>query len=153
MHVNVASTLILGGFPLCIITQEEQSQRAIILLNHASPIALTNNDFMNFFNNKTTLIREKIRHFTDSSSITGTIEADTGLDMCLDSFYPIDLHEPITILSKLSTCALHPFTTRLLKDVSPSVRTPLSHILNTINLYLVTGYVHNYRTTSNLTFL
>ena len=69
------------------------------------PKALICNDFMNFFNNKMILIREIILHSTDSSSATGIIEAVISLNVCLESFHPIDIYELTTTLysSKLST--------------------------------------------------
>ena len=51
---------------------------------------------MKFFNNKMVPIPERI--LTDSSSTRGTIEAVTGADRSLESFYPIDLHELITTI-------------------------------------------------------
>ena len=85
-------------------------------------------------------MRENALQLIDSSSTNGTIEAATGSDIFLERFHSIDLHKLITTLSslKMSTCALDPILTRLLKDGLPSVSTLL---LNIINLSLVTGYV------------
>ena len=106
------------------------------------PLTLSSDDFMNFFVNKITSIREKIDHLlphigTDSSFSTRALEAPGAQ---LDSFSPIDLPELTSLVSssKPSTCQLDPIPTKLFKDVFPLIN---SSILTQINLSLLTGYV------------
>ena len=106
------------------------------------PLTLSSDDFINFFVNKITSIREKMDHLlphigTDSSFSTRALEAPGAQ---LDSFSPIDLPELTSLVSssKPSTCQLDPIPTKLFKDVFPLIN---SSILTQINLSLLTGYV------------
>ena len=109
------------------------------------PVSLNSNDFLSYFNDKITIIRDKIYHLlpsigTNSSSNKGAVEAAVISHICLDSFSPID-HYQLNLMissSKPSTCLLDPIPTRLLKEVLPLVSTSL---LDMINMSLLTGYV------------
>ncbi|XP_051234748.1 uncharacterized protein LOC127351330 [Dicentrarchus labrax] len=108
------------------------------------PINLSSNDFMSFFYNKIITIREKINHQLPSTVISGSPSSGTSvnvnLDIYLDCFSAIDLHQLTSIISssKPSTCLLDPIPTRLLKEVVPLIGTSL---LDMINLSLLSGYV------------
>uniref|UniRef100_A0A8P4G3Q0 Reverse transcriptase domain-containing protein n=1 Tax=Dicentrarchus labrax TaxID=13489 RepID=A0A8P4G3Q0_DICLA len=108
------------------------------------PINLSSNDFMSFFYNKIITIREKINHQLPSTVISGSPSSGTSvnvnLDVYLDCFSAIDLHQLTSIISssKPSTCLLDPIPTRLLKEVVPLIGTSL---LDMINLSLLSGYV------------
>uniref|UniRef100_A0A8P4KLV1 Reverse transcriptase domain-containing protein n=1 Tax=Dicentrarchus labrax TaxID=13489 RepID=A0A8P4KLV1_DICLA len=108
------------------------------------PINLSSNDFMSFFYNKIITIREKINHQLPSTVISGSPSSGTfanvNLDIYLDSFSAIDLHQLTSIISssKPSTGLLDPIPTRLLKEVIPLIGTSL---LDMINLSLLSGYV------------
>ena len=118
------------------VTRLTQSHHSI---EPCIPGAFICGDSINF-NNKIILIRDSILHFPDSSWATGIVEAVISPDRFLESFHPIDLHEPTITLSssKSSTCILDPTPTRLLKEVLPLITNAL---LNIFNLSLVTGYV------------
>ena len=109
------------------------------------PLALSSDDFMSFFNDKITTIRDKIHHLLHSTSNGSPLNAEsleikTSLDIYLDCFYPIDLQQLLLKISsaKPSTCLLDPIPTRLLKEALPVVNTSL---LDMINMSLLTGYV------------
>ncbi|XP_051242969.1 uncharacterized protein LOC127355793 [Dicentrarchus labrax] len=108
------------------------------------PINLSSNDFMSFFHNKIITIREKINHQLPSTVISGSPSSGTfanvNLDIYLDCFSAIDLHQLTSIISssKPSTCLLDPIPTRLLKEVVPLIGTSL---LDMIRLSLLSGYV------------
>lgn len=51
------------------------------------PIDVTSNNSMNFFNNKTILIRENVLHLTDSSLTPGTTGSVIGPDMCIQMLF------------------------------------------------------------------
>ncbi|XP_051248566.1 uncharacterized protein LOC127358986 [Dicentrarchus labrax] len=108
------------------------------------PINLSSNDFMSFFYNKIITIREKINHQLPSTVISGSPSPGTSvnvnLDIYLDCFSAIDLHQVTSIISssKPSTCLLDQIPTRLLKEVVPLIGTSL---LDMINLSLLSGYV------------
>uniref|UniRef100_A0A3Q3JNC3 Reverse transcriptase domain-containing protein n=1 Tax=Monopterus albus TaxID=43700 RepID=A0A3Q3JNC3_MONAL len=109
------------------------------------PLDLSSNDFMSFFTNKITTIREKIGRTTptalaDVPSTTMVLETSVRPHLYLDYFSPIDLSELTSAIasSKSSTCLLDPIPTGLLKDVFPLINTS---ILDLINLSLLTGYV------------
>uniref|UniRef100_A0A8P4GNX2 Reverse transcriptase domain-containing protein n=1 Tax=Dicentrarchus labrax TaxID=13489 RepID=A0A8P4GNX2_DICLA len=99
---------------------------------------------MSFFYNKIITIREKIYHQLRSTVISGSPSSGTSvnvnLDIYLDCFSAIDLHQLTSIISssKPSTCLLDPIPTRLLKEVVPLIGTSL---LDMINLSLLSGYV------------
>uniref|UniRef100_A0A8P4JV61 Reverse transcriptase domain-containing protein n=1 Tax=Dicentrarchus labrax TaxID=13489 RepID=A0A8P4JV61_DICLA len=99
---------------------------------------------MSFFYNKIITIREKINHQLPSTVISGSPSSGTSvnvnLDIYLDCFSAIDLHQLTSIISssKPSTCLLDPIPTRLLKEVVPLIGTSL---LDMINLSLLSGYV------------
>uniref|UniRef100_A0A8P4K2R3 Reverse transcriptase domain-containing protein n=1 Tax=Dicentrarchus labrax TaxID=13489 RepID=A0A8P4K2R3_DICLA len=99
---------------------------------------------MSFFYNKIITIREKINHQLPSTVISGSPTSGTSvnvnLDIYLDCFSAIDLHQLTSIISssKPSTCLLDPIPTRLLKEVVPLIGTSL---LDMINLFLLSGYV------------
>uniref|UniRef100_A0A8P4G3E0 Reverse transcriptase domain-containing protein n=1 Tax=Dicentrarchus labrax TaxID=13489 RepID=A0A8P4G3E0_DICLA len=99
---------------------------------------------MSFFYNKIITIREKMNHQLPSTVISGSpssgSSANVNLDIYLDCFSAIDLHQLTSIIfsSKPSTCLLDPIPTRLLKEVVPLIGTSL---LDMINLSLLSGYV------------
>uniref|UniRef100_A0A8C4DRA9 Reverse transcriptase domain-containing protein n=1 Tax=Dicentrarchus labrax TaxID=13489 RepID=A0A8C4DRA9_DICLA len=99
---------------------------------------------MSFFYNKIITIREKINHQLPSTVISGSPSSgssvNVNLDIYLDCFSAIDLHQLTSIISssKPSTCLLDPIPTRLLKEVVPLIGTSL---LDMINLSLLSGYV------------
>jgi hypothetical protein len=84
------------------------------------PAALSSEDFMSFFTNKITNIREKIDQgrsmTTDELPLLATPPSP---DPPLDSFLPIDLPELTSTIngSNPTTCLLDPIPTKLFKDV------------------------------------
>ncbi|MDF4316827.1 reverse transcriptase family protein, partial [Vibrio parahaemolyticus] len=104
------------------------------------PLALSSNDFMSFFNDKILTIRGKIHDLLPSDSTYLTSNTAVRPNIYLDCFSPISLQELTAVISssKSSTCLLDPIPTRLLKEVFPLVNT---HILDMINISLLTGYV------------
>uniref|UniRef100_A0A8P4KP43 Reverse transcriptase domain-containing protein n=1 Tax=Dicentrarchus labrax TaxID=13489 RepID=A0A8P4KP43_DICLA len=99
---------------------------------------------MSFFYNKIITIREKINHQLPSTVISGSPSSGTSvnvnLEIYLDCFSAVDLHQLTSIISssKPSTCLLDPIPTRLLKEVVSLIGTSL---LDMINLSLLSGYV------------
>ncbi|MDF4395950.1 hypothetical protein P3390_24120, partial [Vibrio parahaemolyticus] len=104
------------------------------------PLALSSNDFMSFFNDKILTIRGKIHDLLSSDSTYLPSNTAVKPNIYLDCFSPISLQELTAVISssKSSTCLLDPIPTRLLKEVFPLVNT---HILDMINISLLTGYV------------
>uniref|UniRef100_A0A3Q3FYF7 Reverse transcriptase domain-containing protein n=1 Tax=Labrus bergylta TaxID=56723 RepID=A0A3Q3FYF7_9LABR len=107
-----------------------------------SPLALSSNDFLSFFNNKILDIRDKIGNLLPlpGADTVDTAETVPGPDISLDCFSPIDLSELYSIFSasKPSTCLLDPIPTKLFKEVFPLVS---NSILVMINSSLLAGYV------------
>jgi len=95
---------------------------------------------MSFFNDKILTIRGKIHDLLSSDSTYLTSNTAVKSNIYLDCFSPISLQELTAVISssKSSTCLLDPIPTRLLKEVFPLVNT---HILDMINISLLTGYV------------
>ncbi|MDF4341033.1 reverse transcriptase family protein [Vibrio parahaemolyticus] len=97
---------------------------------------------MSFFNDKILTIRGKIHDLLPSDSRPTYLTSNTAVkpNIYLDCFSPISLQELTAVISssKSSTCLLDPIPTRLLKEVFPLVNT---HILDMINISLLTGYV------------
>uniref|UniRef100_A0A3Q3MS83 Reverse transcriptase domain-containing protein n=1 Tax=Mastacembelus armatus TaxID=205130 RepID=A0A3Q3MS83_9TELE len=109
------------------------------------PLALSSDEFMSFFTNKITTIRDKIQQMLpipaiNESFTTVALESSVGPQLCLDCFSPIDLSEFTSVVasSKSSTCLLDPIPTRLLKGTLPLMN---SSLLDLVNLSLVSGYV------------
>ena len=105
------------------------------------PMALSSNDFINFFNDKILTIRDKINHLMPSiGNNLSSLETAVKPDIYLDCFSPIDLPNLTSTISssKPSTCLLDSIPTKLLKEVLPLIST---HLLDMINLSLLTGYV------------
>lgn len=88
------------------------------------PIRLSSNKFMNFFNGKIALIRDKLNHHLSSSGTDLLLQtSETAIRPgCLTS---IDVKQLISaiILARPATCLLVPIPTRLLRTVLLSVNT------------------------------
>ncbi len=91
-------------FPLqaAELTESHSSIEPCVPLSHSSF------NFLSFFNDKITSIRDKIDHLmpptdTDSFSNTGILEVAVNPDTYLDCFSPIDLSR---LTSTISTCLL-----------------------------------------------
>ena len=107
----------------------------------AIPISLTSNDFMNFFNNKTLSIREKVKTLLPSCNTDNANSVSaTGPANHLHCFKPLGPQQLISVItsSRSATCFLDPIPTKLLKDMLPQVST---FLLDMINPSLLTGYV------------
>ncbi|MGL4813803.1 MAG: RNA-directed DNA polymerase, partial [Enterobacter sp.] len=133
------------------------------------------NDFMNFFTNKITTIRENIQTMPIASTLANTIIDPILPCIYLDSFNAITIEELTKLVtsSKTSTCILDPVPTKLLKEVFSVVSEPVLSIFNSsLKLgcvpkafklavirplikkpHLDQGDLNNFRPISNLPFL
>ncbi len=125
-------------FLFSTVARLTQSQCSV---ESAIPISLTSNDFMDFFNNKTLSIREKVKAFLPSCNTdTVNFESATGPVSYLSCFKPLEPQQLISIITSFrsATCLLDPIPTKLLKDMLPQVST---FLLDMVNSSLLTGYV------------
>lgn len=106
------------------------------------PVSLGGNDFLNFFNNKFILIRERIHQYLSSTGTDISFKHRNFRGSCiyLECFTSIDLQQLISHISssRPTTCLLDPIQMKLLKEILPLINYSL---LDMINLSLLTGYV------------
>uniref|UniRef100_A0A672ZEB2 Reverse transcriptase domain-containing protein n=1 Tax=Sphaeramia orbicularis TaxID=375764 RepID=A0A672ZEB2_9TELE len=108
------------------------------------PLTLSCDDFLQFFNDKISTIRNKIDELlpnirSDKAQATNQ-ESLLNPPTMLDNFTTVDGADVASIImsSKPSTCLLDPIPTKLFKQTLPLT---IDTILTIINTSLVTGYV------------
>uniref|UniRef100_A0A8C6SKQ3 Reverse transcriptase domain-containing protein n=1 Tax=Neogobius melanostomus TaxID=47308 RepID=A0A8C6SKQ3_9GOBI len=105
------------------------------------PDTLSCDDFLKFFNDKITTIRNKINNKLplSYSNLNPAVESLSPFEV-LDRFITVDEAEVLSIImsSKPSTCLLDPIPIKLLKEITPEIS---DTILKIINSSLENGYV------------
>lgn len=108
------------------------------------PVSLSCDDFLQFFNNKITTIRDKIDtilpNISPEQAQAVNLESFINPSVILNNFTTVDQAYITSIImsSKSSTCLLDPIPAKLFKD---SLYLTSGIILNIINTSLVAGYV------------
>lgn len=106
------------------------------------PTTLSCDDFLNYFNNKITTIRDKINEVLPNISLeqNQAVEVFTAPSNVIHNFITVDETEIVSIImsSNASTCLLDPIPTHLFKDILPLIS---EAILKIINTSLENGYV------------
>ena len=108
------------------------------------PLSLSCDDFLQFFNNKISTIRNKIDKLLPTirsdKAQAANLESPINPSIILNNFTTVDQADVTSIImsSKSSTCLLDPIPTKLFKETLPLT---IDTILNILNTSLVTGYV------------